>query len=104
MNETEFLRFVSRIISCGNEESIALSLKELEDIIVRNGLPMKYTALLEGLIQTKKEAAELGIKKQKQNRGGNEPEYTGVELTMEEIGKAIRDGRERIRQEREFRC
>ena len=103
MDEQEFLRFVSRIIACGNEESVRLALTQLEEIVVRDNFPLRLLDVLEGLIETSREAAMLGNEKQK-TRGKGEPRYTGVELSMEELGKVIRQGRERIRREREFRC
>ena len=104
MDENEFLRFVSRIIACGNETSVNLALKELKCIVGGSGLSQRLNDTLDGLIETSREAAGLGNMKQKKNRDKNDARFTGVELSMEELGKAIREGRERIRREKEYRC
>ena len=104
MDENEFLRFVSRIIACGNETSINMALKELKSIVGQSELSQNLNETLDGLIETSREVAELGNTKQKKNRDKNDARFTGVEISMEELGKVIREGRERIRRQREYRC
>ena len=78
--------------------------KELKRIVRDDGLSQRLSDTLDGLIETSREAAGLGNMKQKKNKDKNGARFTGVEISMEELGKAIREGRERIRREKEYRC
>ena len=91
MTEQELLKFISRIIACGDPTSIGHALKELKAILEREGVDPKLLELLKDLADANREAADLGKRK------------NGAEVNMGEIGKAIRDGRERIQREA-FRC
>ncbi|SEF94651.1 hypothetical protein SAMN04487934_105119 [Eubacterium ruminantium] len=85
MTEQELLAFISRIISTGQEKNVNLSLKELRQIMENDNVREEYLTVVSDLIDVSKEAAELGNKKK------------GKLVTMEELSKSIRDGRERIK-------
>ena len=92
MDEKELLAFISGIIANGNERKVQLSLTELLGILERADVEERLLAIVRDLIDTAREAASLGASKK------------GKDVTMEELGKSIRDGRERIRREEAFRC
>ena len=91
MTEHELLAFISRILASGNEKNIRYSLGELKDILKRNYGDDNRVKLLDDLMETAKEAAELGDKSK------------GRIVTMEELASSIRDGRARIERDRN-RC
>ena len=92
MNEQELLAFISGIIANGSEQKVQLSLMELRNILERSGVEERLLTIVKDLIDTAREAAVLGASKK------------GKDVTMEELGKIIREGRERIRREEAFRC
>ena len=85
MDREELLEFISEIISCGNKECINLSLVELRNIMVREEVSEELIRLVTDLYPADVELADLGKAKQ------------GGPVTMEELGKAMREGVERIR-------
>ena len=91
MTEEELLAFISRILSIGISGSVNEILKELKSILERDKADEKYIELVGDLIQADREAAQLGKSK------------NGVRVTMDELAKAIREGRERIERDRN-RC
>lgn len=92
MTENELLEFVSRIIASGREENIKYSVLELKKILEREGESSRLIDLIDGLDIAAPEAAELGEKSR------------GRAVTWNEIGRAIREGRERERRRMEYRC
>ena len=98
MNEAEFRAFVTRLVLCGDRTSVRNSLTELMCILIREDAEDYLIDLVKELIEVDHEMAELG--KNLKNR----LDKNGEDVTMEELGKAIREGRERIRREAAFRC
>ena len=90
--EQDLKRFISRIIACGIEKNIRNSLSELGSILQNEGVDFELQTLLHDVILASQEMAELGKSK------GN------TDITDEELGKALRESRERIRREESFRC
>lgn len=91
MTAEEIRIFISKIISSGYEENIKCSLAELINILTYDQVDEELIKPVRELLDTAKEAAELGIKKQ------------GGIVTEEELSTAIRDGRARIEREA-WRC
>ncbi|MCR5324919.1 MAG: hypothetical protein K6E85_16805 [Lachnospiraceae bacterium] len=91
ISEAELNKFISRIIACGIEENIAISLRELQEILRREGAGVQLIELLEDLRKASPEMAKLGrsIKQ---------------DVTSDDLAKAIRESRDRIRREESFRC
>jgi len=92
VNEKELLEFIAQIIACGIDENIKYSFIELRNIIEREGADRELVTMMTDLIVASPEAAQLGEKKH------------GAPVTMDEIGKVIRDGRERKRRQDAYRC
>lgn len=91
MTAEEIRIFISKIISSGYEENIKCSLAELINILTYDQVDEELIKPVRELLDTTKEAAELGKKKQ------------GGIVTEEELSTAIRDGRARIEREA-WRC
>jgi len=98
MNEAEFRAFVTRLILCGNRNSVRYSITELMNILIQEDAEDYLIELAKELAEVDLEMAELGKQLQKRIDMNQE------DVTMAELGKAIREGRERIRREAEFRC
>ena len=98
MNEAEFRAFVTRLVLCGDRTSVRNSLTELMCILIREDAEYYLIDLVKELIEVDHEMAELGKNLKKRL------DKNGEDVTMEELGKAIREGRERIRREAAFRC
>lgn len=92
MTQEEILKFIDQIIASGESESVRLSLTELAKILERNNEPKPLVEQVEDLAKAYVEATELGNQK------------NGAPVTSEEIGKAIREGRERIKRQEAYRC
>ena len=92
MTEQELLKFISRIIACGDETSISYALRELKDILEREGVEQALLDKIEDAARASREMADLGKDKR------------GADILPDELGKAIRDGRERIRRMEAMRC
>lgn len=91
LTEEELLRFISRIIACGNRWSIEAALGELKSILEREGADVSMSATLEELAKASPELADLG-------------KNTRKNVTGQQLGEVLREYRERIRREQEFRC
>ena len=91
ISEAELNKFISRIIACGIEENIAVSIQELKQILEREGAGLQLVELLEDLRKASPEMAKLG-KSIKQD------------VSSDDLAKAIRESRDRIRREESFRC
>ncbi len=87
MTAVEIRVFISRIIASGHEDNIKSSLTELLRILQKDEVDEELLKVVRELIQTSREAAELGQKKR------------GALVTEEELSSAIRDGRERLERE-----
>ncbi len=91
-SKQNLLRFISRIIGSGIEDNIRSSLSELNGILRDEGADLSLLMLLHDVILASREMAELGESKD------------NSDVTDDELGKAIRKSRERIRREEAFRC
>ncbi len=92
MEKQELLNFISKIITNGNDRNVEAALLEFADILERVGEPDEFTELVRNLAKANQEASVLGKQKQ------------GAPVSEDEIGKAIREGRERIKRAEAFRC
>ena len=93
MNEKEeLIRFVEHIIKNGSGYNTEKSLRELRDIMVRNGASTEIAQWLDGMIAASPEISRLGKK------------TNGDGLSEDEIAAAIREGRERIDRMNQMRC
>ena len=93
MNEKEeLIRFVEHIVKNGSGYNTEKSLKELRDIMVRNGASAEIAQWLDGMIVASPEISRLGKK------------TNGHGLSEDEIAAAIREGRERIDRMNQMRC
>lgn len=90
--EQDLMRFISRIIGCGIEKNIRIALSELSEILRNEGVDYSMLTLLHDTILASQELAEFG------------ETNNNSDITEDELGKAIRKSRERIRREESFRC
>ena len=92
MDRQELLAFISKIIAAGEGRTVECSLKELVYILEREEEDESIVQLAKDTAEAWLEAYELGKKKR------------GAEVTEDEIGRVIREGRERKRRQEAFRC
>ena len=92
MDRQELLRFISKIIASSEGRTVECSLRELASIIERAGEDESLVRLAEDTADAWLEAYDLGKKKK------------GGEITEVELGRIIREGRERISRREASRC
>ena len=84
MDEKELHKFIVRIIACGKARNISKSLLEMRRIPERENAPQEMLDYLEQAAVADRELADLASKK------------NGAEPTKEEIGRALREGYDRV--------
>ena len=92
MDRQELLRFISKIIANSEAKTVECSLNELAGILRNAGEDESLIQLTEDTAKAWVEAHELGSRKK------------GREITEDELGRVIREGRERIKRQEAFRC